>query len=1551
MAFDQTTRNRLARFVSDARALLTEEFTRQLQNEYGLDPASGEVTPIERLTALDDRRRETAHILRETLDYYLAGNPKADAKAYQDVLDRIVREQAFTVLNRLCALRMSEARGLVLESITKGYQSKGFQLYARLAGSALGETGEAYRMYLFGLMDEFAVDLPLLFDRFSPQGRLFPREAILLKLLVLINDVEIEPLWTEDETIGWIYQYFNSKEERRAMRDASQAPRNSRELAVRNQFFTPRYVVEFLTDNTLGRIWYEMTRGETVLKDSCRYLVRRKHSFFLEEGQEAPEPFLPEQRHETDPDLAHEMWLPPNDQITDLYTIFLYGLTAGGYDYARKQWGIECGDLANEKLKQYHETGKWEGTFDELRCCLFFEQRRYHHFGERPEGDDAKAILGLYQAICERWNLEVEYIPHRPLKDPREIKMLDPACGSMHFGLYAFDLFEQIYAEAWELEERLGEDALKRLPDLDSLHKTYPDQESYLNDVPRLIIEFNIHGVDIDPRAVQIAGLSLWLRAQKSWQAQGLRPGERPQIYKSNVVCAEPMPGDRQMLEEFLSTLHGKGLEVLMRKAWRVPTEQKVRATPQMADALAKLVRTVWQEMELAGEAGSLLKIEETLRDAIATARKEAEEKSPLFRVLEYEVNDTPYEQYVQLVAGEDQGFFGKAEGLVLAALKDYAEQAVNGESYQRRLFAGDASQGFAFIDLCRKRYDLIVMNPPFGSNPVKIKQIIEKNYSEVKNDLAAMFIQHGLDRLSNNGELGALTTRNILTLGGYQDWRIHKLLKDGNLRLLADLGYGVLDDAMVEVAAYTISARKYNLQNPSFLISCLGYENKEERLSINITDPQDSDIQIIADQSIINVPGAVISSNISASIINRMSKWKTLELQGIKAKVGVSSGEDERFLRTAWEVPPINIGQNKNWSFMAKGGEWYPFWGDFYLLVLWKDNGYQIKTSGATIRNSQFYFAPGITYPERTTSSFGPRVLPEGCIFSTAGQAIFTNGPRETLSYLGLFLSRPGQLLVELSLGSGDSSVPGTAARHYLNGMIARLPFPELTKNNIDNISDIVSEIVKIKRSELSADETSRFFISPFLNRNKDSFRKCCEEKNQIDIVLSIKCTELVKKLEENASVIFGFNDVVGMNLLEKYVGPLSYENPSSSGVWGDTDKFFNLSESDLVSLARASAGVGKRYITKNCQLINRKYELISHLTKISIIDILNHYKLSRLVTEEQLIENSVNFISYIVGCCFGRWNILFLLNERTYNDFPDPFNPLPSCPPGMLINKKGEPLLTQDELNNYPLRIAWNGILVDDDGHINDIQQRIRDVQQVIWGDKAEIIEQEICNILGVRTIREYFNKPSLFYEDHYKQYSKSRRAAPIYWQLSTPTCSYTLWLYYHRLNDQTIYTCVNDFVDPKLKQVSEEVARLRLKKGRSAADEKELERLTDFERELKDFREELLRVAKFWKPNLNDGVEITAAPLWKLFQHKAWQKRLKETWQKLEDGEYDWAHLAYAIWPERVREKCKGDKSLAIAHDLEELYVEPPASAKKKKAKKTVVDEETEGWFNDD
>ena len=75
-----------------------------------------------------------------------------------------------------------------------------------------------------------------------------------------------------------------------------------------------------------------------------------------------------------------------------------------------------------------------------------------------------------------------------------------------------------------------------------------------------------------------------------------------------------------------------------------------------------------------------------------------------------------------------------------------------------------------------------------------------------------------------------------------------------------------------------------------------------------------------------------------------------------------------------------------------------------------------------------------------------------------------------------------------------------------------------------------------------------------------------------------------------------------------------------------------------------------------------------------------------------------------------------------------------------------------------------------------------------------------------------------------------------------------------------------------------------------------------------ELCEFRDELQRVAGLpYKPNLSDGVLITASPLWNLFRLPNWRKDLEECWKKLEAGVYDWAHLAYSIWPDRVREVC--------------------------------------------
>jgi len=260
--------------------------------------------------------------------------------------------------------------------------------------------------------------------------------------------------------------------------------------------------------------------------------------------------------------------------------------------------------------------------------------------------------------------------------------------------------------------------------------------------------------------------------------------------------------------------------------------------------------------------------------------------------------------------------------------------------------------------------------------------------------------------------------------------------------------------------------------------------------------------------------------------------------------------------------------------------------------------------------------------------------------------------------------------------------------------------------------------------------------------------------------------------------------------------------------------------------------------------------------------------------------------------------------------------------------------PTIADDE---YPITIAWDGILVDDPDHQSDIVRLVRAVLRLLWPGEAatdaERIEREACAMLGARELREYVAKPTGFFSNHLKRYSKSRRQAPIYWPLSTVSGSYTLWVYYHRLSSDTLFTAVNRYVDPKIAQIrrrTEEVrARLDTASGREATGLREQhDRAAAFLRELEAFRTELLRMAGLpYQPNLDDGVIINAAPLHKLFRQREWANATLECWAKLVKGDYDWARLAHTLWPERVQQKCRTDKSLAIAHGREDLYQETP------------------------
>ena len=398
---------------------------------------------------------------------------------------------------------------------------------------------------------------------------------------------------------------------------------------MRNQFFTPRYVVEFLVDNTLGRLWFNWTGGQTGLRDRCQYLLVK-------------------------PD-------------------------------------------------------------------------------ERPEAAPR-------------------------LRDPRTIKLLDPACGSMHFGLYAFDLFLEIYREAWAWEEAHGPGCLDTEtgggPNLKPLCLTYTDEVEFLRDVPRLIIERNIYGVDIDPRAVQIASLALWLRAQRAWHAAGVKAQDRPQVGRGHVVAAVAPPAEVELRKSFMESLDHLDAVLFEKTLFLLKGLPELGVLLQVEKELPKLIRSVF------GEQGALFKTGDMVK-------------------------------------------WQNAEVRLREALTVFADMARS--SYQGRLFVLDALHGLRIIDMTREVFDVVVMNPPFGALAANTKDELAAAYPRGKSDLMAVFVERGLELLHLGGRLGAITSRSCFFLSSFQAWRAQVVLETARPEVMTDLGHGVMDEAAVEAAAYVL--------------------------------------------------------------------------------------------------------------------------------------------------------------------------------------------------------------------------------------------------------------------------------------------------------------------------------------------------------------------------------------------------------------------------------------------------------------------------------------------------------------------------------------------------------------------------------------------------------------------------------------------------------------------------------------------------------------------------------------------------------------------------
>lgn len=606
-------------------------------------------------------------------------------------------------------------------------------------------------------------------------------------------------------------------------------------------------------------------------------------------------------------------------------------------------------------------------------------------------------------------------------------------------------------------------------------------------------------------------------------------------------------------------------------------------------------------------------------------------------------------------------------------------------------------------------------------------------------------------------------------------------------------------------------------------------------------------------------VPGSPFAYWVSERVRRLFTELPPVEGDGRTVKQGLATADDFRFVRAWWEVAADRVVTGtpattpeeyrkqtcagKRWVPFAKGGAYSPYYADLHLVVNWEREGEEIRNfDKAFIRNEDFYFRPGLTWPRRTQGGLSIRAYPAGAVFGDKGPVLFADSDALPV-LLALCNSRSFRGMVALQMAFGSYEV----------GVIQRTPIPQPGSGDRRVLDQAIRDCLEALRIPDQGNELSHAFLLPAgLAAEGDTLAALAVSWSQ-------QCETARQRVLDRAGEI----DDIAYRLY---------------GIPPEDRAALTSSDSPAVDADRRETAEGEDPDEeKSAQAI--------------------------IADDSRLL--AADLVSYAVGCVLGRWDLRLATGARKPPPLPGPFATLPACSPGMLTGPDGLPLATAPA--GYPLRIDADGILVDDAGHSDDIAGRVHDVLTVLWGDGAEAIEREACALLGVKDLRDYFRNPRGFFDQHISRYSMSRRKAPVYWLLQSARRSYALWFYYPRMDRDTVYKAVEQYVGPKLRGATGRLKEMkdRLTTGKDTLPRKEardladaVERQEDLLTELEQFRRDLQEVVDLgYQPDLDDGVVLNLAPFRKLVPWKEARAR----WDDLVAGKYAWSTIA-----RRLREK---------------------------------------------
>ncbi|ENX08096.1 BREX-1 system adenine-specific DNA-methyltransferase PglX [Acinetobacter variabilis] len=862
---------------------------------------------------------------------------RIQTSSFEQTVDYI----AYSWFNRLCAIRYMECKGLLDHGrrvLSSADGSAGLPQIleecldidlpgldaSRVAELKLdgNKDEELYRELLLAQCHALNQVMPLLFEQVSDESELLLPDN-LTKTDSLIRDLVSsipEEDWSDVQIIGWLYQFYISEKKDQVIGKVVK----SEDIPAATQLFTPNWIVKYLVQNSVGRLWM-MAQPESMLASEWEYYIQ------------------------------------PAEQS----------------------------DEVNAQLKQLIDVRISE------------------------DGDTL---------------------------NPESITVLDPACGSGHILVEAYDCLKAIYLE-----------------------RGYRSR-----DIPRLILENNLYGIDIDTRAAQLASFALLMKAREDDRRLFSNP---PKLNIIALQNSQELDADQIWQDLNLNQAWQKGSHVDL-----FGNDQNNLNSPEN-DARYALIQELIEKFKEAKTFGSLICMDSQEQD---------------FADLQKTLQDLVTE----------------GDTLQKAAVKKLFPLVI-----QAKFLA--------------KQYDAVIANPPYMGNKYlnpNLKTYLKNNYHGYEKDLFSAFMMRNLELTKESGQLGFMSPFVWMFISSYENLRTH-FIDHATITSLIQLEYSGFDGATVPICTFTLAKAHITGFTGSYirLSDFRGSENQAPKTLEAINNPLCDWFFKAKPDDFKKIPGSPVAYWVSLNTIKLITDNKTMGEVSV-AKQGLATANNDLFLKLWHEINYKSIGfsmknrehaqkSDNKWFPFNKAGEFRKWYGNQEYVVNWKNDGSEIKDyrdengkQRSRPQNIEYYFKESISWSDVTSSTNAFRFYPCGFIHGNVAHSVFDFKNDEKAEFL-LFLNNKfcSDLVKILS-----------PTMHFDIGYFNKLPMP-----NMQEITKKVSvdKLINLAKNDWDSYEISwNFTENPIIRTQKSNLEQAFNtwQQQNADAVAEMK------RLEEENNKLF---------------------------------------------------------------------------------------------------------------------------------------------------------------------------------------------------------------------------------------------------------------------------------------------------------------------------------------------------------------------------------------------------------------------------------------------